>query len=214
VTGPAKGDPARAWRYAEKLLDEEDDERLAKMTDEEVFAELDAEFGPPTGNEPTAEQMIAKMEARAAKPKPDPKPELTLANAQPAEPEPEAIPQRVRPLWRRPRVVVPAALALAAGVFLAIHAFTRPPRIGPDVLLPGEEQAINLRNDALQACNEADWPKCLDDLDRARALDPTGDATSGIRGLRAMAEQGIRDTPPPTRPAPRRGPEELRKIPK
>ena len=66
MTDPAKKDPARAWRYAEKLLDEEDDARLAKMTDEEVFAEFDWEFGAPTGREPTADQMIAKEAAGVA----------------------------------------------------------------------------------------------------------------------------------------------------
>jgi hypothetical protein len=214
-----KRDPGRGWRYAEKLLDEEDDERLAKMTDEEVFAEIDKEVGPPRGDGPTADELLAKMEARAAKlatakaAAPAPAPGPTVAQAQAVEPE--RAQARVRPLWRRPMVAIPSALALAAAVVFAVQAFTKSPVIGPDTLSPDEVRAVALRNEALQACRADQWQQCLDDLDQARTLDPAGEATSQ-KELRAIAEQGLRDTPPVPSARPRRlSPDDpFRKMPK
>ncbi|HEX3770260.1 MAG TPA: hypothetical protein VHV30_05325 [Polyangiaceae bacterium] len=173
---------------------------------DKLYAQADAFF-----DKVQATQSLGKEPSRAVDPTPARAPALEPASA--AAQEPAAM--HVRPLWRRPLYTVPAALALAAGVILIVHAFRVRPVIGPDVLLPEEARAIDLRHQALEACNASAWQKCLDDLDQARVLDPTGDAASTMKELRATAEQGLRDTPPlPSIPAHHPGPDDVRKMPK
>jgi hypothetical protein len=82
------------------------------------------------------------------------------------------------------------------------------------VYSPAELQAFDLRGQARKACNAAEWQKCLDDLDQARALDPTGDAQQRTRELRTNAEEGIRDTPPaPSTPPYLPTPDDFKKVP-
>jgi hypothetical protein len=120
----------------------------------------------------------------------------------------------IRPRWRRPLYAIPSAVALAAGVIVAVQFFERPV-IGPDLSTPAEQQAFNLRGAARDACRSDQYRKCLDDLDQARALDPAGDATQRVKDLRAIAAEGIRNTPPPQSPAPPQpGPDDNLKVPR
>ncbi|HEX4448943.1 MAG TPA: hypothetical protein VH044_19515 [Polyangiaceae bacterium] len=213
------------------LLDAIDDvtgeaemERLLEMSDEQHREELaksgvdvEALDAKAKAFFATLDQRLAARGAAAAREQ-APAPELTPA-PEPAQAQPLAAPREPTPIrlfWRRPLIAIPSAVALAAGVLLVVHAFRAPPIIGPDVLLPAEEQALNLRNEALGACQASDWKKCLDDLDQARAIDPSGDATSHMKQLREIAEQGLRDTPPePSTPPPRPpGPDDNLKVPK
>jgi hypothetical protein len=178
-------------------------------------AEADAFFA-------SLDERLAAMRAKPAleatpqhAPTPEHAPALAIEPVQAQPNEPERAHGVVRPLWRRPLVAIPSALAFAAGVALVVHAFSNSPVIGPDLLSPTEAHAIALRHEARESCNASEWQKCLDDLDQARALDPAGDAQQYTKELRATAEEGIRDTPPvPSTPPHRPGPDDFRKVPK
>jgi hypothetical protein len=195
VSTEPKKDYARAWRMVDEALDEEEDERISKLTEEELRAELERDAVRPFGPEPNADAFLARLDARAA---------------QKAR---ERAPAPGRPLWRRPLVAIPSALALAAGLALVAYAFRPGPIIGPDVYSPAELQAMDLRDKARQACDASEWQKCLENLDQARTLDPSGDARQRTKELRATAEEGIRDTPPPMPSTPPRPPGPDWKVP-
>ncbi len=66
-----------------------------------------------------------------------------------------------------------------------------------------EDRAQELRRLALERCDAKDWSACLDGLDRAKTLDPNGDAAPRVQEARAAA--GRAQAPPPepsTTPAP------------
>ena len=97
---------------------------------------------------------------------------------------PATSPPRV---WRRRvAIAVPTALALAAGVAVAIQS-SSPPIVGTP---PPREtlHAMDLRREARDACESRSWKTCLDKLDEARALDPSGDETPDVQSLRHEAE--------------------------
>jgi hypothetical protein len=93
VSTPDKPDHARGWLYVEKLLDEADDERIKKLSDEELRAEIrqgttestEAEGNPAT--EWSADDFLARAEALAAK---EPKPAEPAASATAASEAPAA----------------------------------------------------------------------------------------------------------------------------
>ncbi len=60
-----KPDPVEAWRFAQKLLADEELARLDKMTDEEVEAELRAE-GRDASWIPSVEKLMAGVDGHAA----------------------------------------------------------------------------------------------------------------------------------------------------
>ena len=61
-----KPDLARGWLFVEKLLAEDDLERLAQASDEEVERQMNA-LGIDVTGRPTAAELIARVEARAKK---------------------------------------------------------------------------------------------------------------------------------------------------
>ena len=48
-----------------------------------------------------------------------------------------------------------------------------------------------LRQDAIHECAFARWTECLDDLDKARDLDPVGDDARDVTEVRRMAEAAL-----------------------
>ena len=53
---------------------------------------------------------------------------------------------------------------------------------------PAATEAQSLREEALGACDRQEWKTCLDKLDRARELDPTGEGGRVIEARRRAAE--------------------------
>jgi hypothetical protein len=45
------------------------------------------------------------------------------------------------------------------------------------------------------ACSEQRWQSCLDSLDEAKKLDPAGDESPAVKGLREKADGGLLDAP-------------------
>jgi len=98
----------------------------------------------------------------------------------------------LRPKRRRLAVVLPVGLALAAAVALAIKVSLPEPvpiAIPPDDTPAG--RAAALRADARKSCNAHRWPRCVDELDDAKELDPAGDDTPEIREMRRAAAEGM-----------------------
>ncbi len=165
------------------------------------FASLPAEARPaPAASSteaPTAPTTVAKPPAEAptapttvAKPPAEAPTSPTTAAKPAAAPATASPPAKTAPrVWRmRIAIAVPTALALAAGVAVAIQSSspsvvgTPPPR---DTL-----HAMALRREARDACEAHSWKTCLDKLDEARALDPSGDETPDVQTLRHEATEG------------------------
>ena len=105
--------------------------------------------------------------------------------AAPARPEPVAAPRPRR--WRL-AVGVPVAIALAACVALVVNSALGPTPVAAHrpADLPGVRAAA-LRQEAREACEARRWPTCLDKLNEARALDPSGDQAPDVQSLRRSA---------------------------
>jgi len=96
-------------------------------------------------------------------------------------------------------VAVIATVALAAW-WLLRRAVEPPvahdlPELGPTIVPEAPaplERARSLRADALRACDRSEWRPCLDGLDQARALDPTGDQDPAVGAARTSAAAGLR----------------------
>ncbi len=73
------------------------------------------------------------------------------------------------------------------------------PVLRPEPPQTPEMRGRELRRLALQRCNEIPAPDCLNDLNRARALDPAGDSAAEVATARSLA--AARLAPPPS-PAP------------
>jgi DNA-directed RNA polymerase specialized sigma24 family protein len=73
------------------------------------------------------------------------------------------------------------------------------PNIVPEPPSPLERARV-LRADALRACERSDWAACLDGLDKARSLDPTGEQDPDVASARAGAEDALRRQAPEPKP--------------
>ncbi len=57
---------------------------------------------------------------------------------------------------------------------------------------PPATPAMTLRKEAYAACNAELWQKCIDTLDRAKAIDPLGDLAHDAQDAREKALRGLR----------------------
>jgi hypothetical protein len=207
VSTPDKPDHARGWLYVEKLLDEADDERIKKLSDDELRAEIrqgatEAESDPAT--EWSADDFLARAEALAAKEsKPDvhaaseaPAPEAPTSDA-PAPPPPE--PPKTAPVapvapirrsWRTVGLLAAACFAL----FLIVKATQ-----GPDIVghpRPSDhELAEAQRGEAEASCTRKDWFACKASLDDAARLDPGGETEPRVQKARQEIAAGLAGHP-------------------
>lgn len=68
MSSPGERDPARGWRFAERLLEEEDDERFEGLTEAQLRAALEAEFaseGITLKDAPNLDAFLARLDAKA-----------------------------------------------------------------------------------------------------------------------------------------------------
>jgi DNA-directed RNA polymerase specialized sigma24 family protein len=101
--------------------------------------------------------------------------------------------------------VAAAALAILALALWAIwrgRASPGPDQIASEKVLPPapvpDDRAKEIRRLALERCRAEEWQKCIDELDRAKAIDPTGDRAQEVQEARAAAGRAL--TPPPAPP--------------
>jgi len=187
---PDKPDPALGWKFVEKLLREEDLERLDQASDEEVERQMLA-AGIDPQRVPTAEELIARATERARKRR-----QQGNGPAQVA-----ALP--VRPRRREWVVWLVAAAVGAVVVTLAVERreidawwHRGPAPIGPDLQRPQppptpEERAARLRDEAFGACGGGLWALCERKLDEARQLDPGGESDLRVQGARKAVHDGL-----------------------
>lgn len=118
--------------------------------------------------------------------------------------------QRVSRLRRHLRTRWAADLAMLAALGVAVTLLVvwwrrskEEPVARPDEsVLPHAptpfEQAADERKRALAACDALQWQPCLDGLDRAKTLDPAGDAAENVQNARKLAEDALHPPPAPT----------------
>lgn len=111
--------------------------------------------------------------------------------------------QRVSRLRRHLRTRWAADLAALAalgivGILAVIwwrHTHHEEPIARPDIVQPHEptpfERAADERKRALASCDAFAWRDCLDGLDRAKNLDPTGDAAQNVQDARKLATDAL-----------------------
>jgi DNA-directed RNA polymerase specialized sigma24 family protein len=105
----------------------------------------------------------------------------------------------LRAQWRK-EVALLAALGIVAAIVWIVHRDRAPIAREPVSPIPTEtpetpeERAKRLREDALAACEKGAWASCIDGLDRAKEVDPSGDGDLRVQRARAAASAAI---PPP-----------------
>ena len=111
----------------------------------------------------------------------------------------------LRERWAAELLLAGLGIALLApvGAFYYRHWFP-PAEIAPppQVLRPEpppspEAQGREVRREALDHCQRAEDRRCLEGLDRARALDPAGDAAAEVVNARRAAAARLNPPPPP-----------------
>jgi hypothetical protein len=190
---PDRPNPARAWRYVENLLAEEELERLDKLGDRELKVEMQA-AGIDPARVPSAEQLLTRAEERARL--------RRLASAGKQGAKVPALPERTR---RAPRILWLVAAAFGAAIVTLgierreVVAWLRhdTPAIGPDRWSPDtaptpQERAAKLRDEAVAACGAALWGTCEERLDEARTLDPAGEGEARVEKARRQIDDAIR----------------------
>jgi hypothetical protein len=171
---------------------DEDVEAILAMTPEQIRSELEAAGYTRAELDAQAKKLLGRV--------PNTKPSATPVASPPATPTPTAEPAKVVSLASRRRVSrwvfllpVAAAFALVAIEGPAVVAWvTGEPE--NDRVTHGYdpiEHAGSLRHRAAQAIDAKAWSKALGLLDQAKALDPAGDATEEVGGMRRVAREGL-----------------------
>jgi hypothetical protein len=195
MSAPDKPDPASAWTFVEQLLAEEELERLDKLGDKDLTAEMHAQ-GRNAADLPSADVLLARV--RAA-------PENLNGNGRGK--------QAAKARARRRRWLVAAAIAAAVAAVLSLEGpaivahFKRVEPIGPDNEMQQpqpspRELAQKLRDEAVGACGDGLWALCQRKLDAAHRLDPAGEEDPRVKKARGDIERGLhgdhggKDKPP------------------
>lgn len=103
----------------------------------------------------------------------------------------------LRERWSLQLAAAVTLLALVVGVYAYRR---RPLTVEPEPTMRAEslaQAAQKLRDSALLDCRGGHWQTCLEQLDRAKALDPAGDGASAIVAARSDIERALLPTPSP-----------------
>lgn len=128
--------------------------------------------------------------------------------AEDAKLPPARVRQRVSRMRRHYRARWAAQLAAVAALAIlaiAIWVIWRGRAIpGPeDIAVPERtplDRADEIRRLALMRCDEEEWAPCLEGLDRAKTLDPTGDGAERVQRAREAAGRALEPKQAPTPP--------------
>ncbi|HEX3770607.1 MAG TPA: hypothetical protein VHV30_07080 [Polyangiaceae bacterium] len=202
MTSPSEKDPARVWYVARALLDEEEDERLAKLPHDETVAAIQKEAAPYRGKAPDLKDFLAKVDAKAAKQAAAGEPATSVkgapvpvaASAGAAADPPKVVHLASRRRWR-PVVAVPTTLALAAASWLLAVWATDPDdgRVGAanDDDPTAADVANAMRHEAVDLCKKDRWRECLAELEDANRIDPNGAAEPWAKRLTEIARETV-----------------------
>ena len=106
---------------------------------------------------------------------------------------------RMRKYFRSRWAAQLAAAATITLAGLAIWAWlqTRDQAIPEEIAreVPPDEKVRELRRVALEGCQSGEFVKCIEGLDRAKAIDPVGDQATAIQEARAAAARGLAPAP-------------------
>jgi hypothetical protein len=172
------------------MVDEDDFEDSAKLSPEELAAELRAKGADPDRLRASIDALLAEAGVQPAAPAAPAPPAKVVSLAAARE-------SRTRRLWP---LLVAAALVLfvlGGGVATVAYLQREPPPPGPVPLptappLPPEEIAANaLRKEAFDLCGRKAFGPCLDKLDEAAKLDPRGDKSQAVQDVRGVANAGL-----------------------
>jgi hypothetical protein len=172
-------DPARGWRFVEKLL-AEDPERLDKASDESVERQMREQRVQPT-RILSAEELVAKAGERAAKGRLRGERPPAGAGSGAAN----VVPMHARPK-RAQWLTMLVAAALGALVLMVVM------KRSDDNAASGQSarvRAEKLRDVAMKECAEARWSSCKDWLDGARRLDGAGETEPRVIEARRAIER-------------------------
>ena len=191
-----KNDSARGWLYIQKLIEEADDERVAKLSDDELRAELETAGAMPAG-EWDPDELVDMAAARAAQQEAAPEGSVakeaneTTASVVTAAPAPAPAAPKFAPVVPIRRRWVPLALAAAAGFVLVmfIKMAIPPP---PVASVPSDRDiAEGHRNAAEEVCAAKMWARCKAGLDEAAKLDPKGESEPRVQKMRGEVAAGM-----------------------
>src|SRR5580692_1141003 len=178
-------DPEHAWRFAQKLLGEDELDRLDALSDEEKLAELRAE-GRDASWAPTAESLLAGIE------------EAKRLSAPPATRGSRVV-TLARPRKMSPILWVAAASVVALGALAAMERSAIVARRARDQPAPiqavpsGEtpppptpqDLATKLLDEADTACGEGQYGLCNDKINEAVQVGLTAGEAPRVQRLRA-----------------------------
>lgn len=178
----------RAWDLVEDAMVDDELERLANLTPEQLEEELKNEGIDPAETLEIVERAIAEADRL----------EREKKKAPPVTPAPPAKVVRLdearatrRPIWRRtPWLMAAAMLALTIGVLASQSAtivayFNPQPSETPHQPTPHELMAAT-REKAFAACAQKDFGACEAGLDEAKKTDPTGETDPRVLRARAV----------------------------
>jgi hypothetical protein len=220
MTVADKPDLAAGWGFVEDLLAADELERLEKLTDAELEAELKAD-GLDAGRLPAVTELVAAGAERAREPDaargwrhvekllqegeldssrlPGAGELVARASAQSrvAKVVPIASRRRARLVAALVAVAASPLVVLAVGNRAALVAAVRREPIRPgDTWLPWRaaptphERAEALRSEAIASCDAGQWQVCGRRLDEALAMDPDGEAQPGVQAMRRAIVNG------------------------
>jgi hypothetical protein len=175
VSASDKPDTARGWRFIEKLLADDDVERLDRASDEEVERQM-REQGVRAHHVPSAEELLSAVERRAGKERAG---QASAAGAV------------VRPLRRKRWVPLLIAAAIGALSVLLVLQSRDQRDAAPVPRQVLQERADSLRREALVACGDAQWALCATRLDEAKNLDPKGDSDPRVAAARRAIDAAL-----------------------
>jgi hypothetical protein len=202
-------DPAEAWLIAERLLADEELDRLDALTEEQKLAELRA-GGRDEASIPSADSLMAGAEKQLAMQQAERNSLSPVAGQPDAEPRTvsmiRATEEGSRVVWLAAAAAILLVLGGAAfverdAVFAWLRGPTPPAPIEPDheIAAPptARELAERARDEAERACAEQHWGACNTRLDQARDLDPAGESEPRVVSLRKAIVAGTTLPPPP-----------------
>jgi len=160
--------PHEAWDVLEKMALHDEAERVASLSEAELDRELQEKGFDPKALRERGTALAEKLRAASAAP--------PAAQA----PVKKTLPTRVR--WA----------ALAAATMAAVGAAVAIPTAVTTVGKGAPQHALELRREALGACQEARWLECQQGLDAARKLDPEGEERPEVRAAREKIAAGLR----------------------